>query len=646
MSQPEMEFLVTERVSEILEFIDGVEIPGIRFGIHNHAYFCWVTPSLRCEPNLTGYGLTQMHFEPNIIRSLMMAGSHIPMGFDYAGKVVLLAIEPPCPSNKVKWNYVSCDLPTGMRDLSKWLDECGPLAKGIRGIVDFDTLHLWVPVPNDKLPIAMTHKVKQFECENFKSASTQVSQLLADGNVFLDFGFFDSKLVATYIEITPEMMEAPTPSPAAEPPATNIPSMPPIAQRVSEPEAPLPTPVAPPPQAVSQRPKSAPLVPAATRSVPVPQPPERPRTPPQPKKSPIPVWSNGTNIDIDQDLAPPKAAAAIPVPPKTAPEVAARCKSPSRMPGMSGLSPAFFDEPHIPIDPTINLDADTGYRPPKSSRPNKSVRPYKSSYNGTKAQPPIEVLRSKSPLQDQMSDEDVEDELFGKVSEEFEKYRLKPTKPTKAAPRKNKSVPGHKAANKSSPDEEWEEEPQGPPPKPKTYFKAMAGIKVPKSDLSRLHQLDVELHEEAKLPGPAGGGVFGDWMRQWSARGKPDGPQRLDNAMAAHDEIWEKAKKPTQDSWDLPHIMATYQAARTDLQRNMMADEIQTEVDKDGDCMLNPEEFNKMYEEMFGGPLTQQQLEATFRQVDIDGSGECNFRELMQYLDKAAAEHKPNPLAW
>ena len=90
--------------------------------------------------------------------------------------------------------------PLASQDLSQWLDEVGPLPLGIRGIVDYETLHMWVPVPVEPLQRRNTYCVKQFKCDGPQSALSQVAQAAADGNVFLDFG---EDLVATYIEITP-----------------------------------------------------------------------------------------------------------------------------------------------------------------------------------------------------------------------------------------------------------------------------------------------------------------------------------------------------------------------------------------------------------------------------------------------------------
>ena len=127
----DVEYLVTEKPPELLDFVEGCEIPGIRFSLHPPNIYCWIKAQYRCDRN--AYRLTSMHFDPTIIRSLLMAGSHVPIGFDASGNAMLLVIDPPCPSNKVTWHYVSCDLETGTRVcLSQPLGEC--LCRGVRAI--------------------------------------------------------------------------------------------------------------------------------------------------------------------------------------------------------------------------------------------------------------------------------------------------------------------------------------------------------------------------------------------------------------------------------------------------------------------------------------------------------------------------------
>uniref|UniRef100_A0A6U7XH93 EF-hand domain-containing protein n=1 Tax=Eutreptiella gymnastica TaxID=73025 RepID=A0A6U7XH93_9EUGL len=602
---------VTENEEDILDFVDGVEIPGIRFGVQDHRFFCWVAEQYRGERR-NGYGLTSMQFDPHIIRSLLMAGSHIPMGFDYTGKVVLLVIEPPCPSSKVQWQYVSCDLPTGVRDLSRWLDECAPLPLGVRGIVDFDTLHLWVPIPRSPQPIRRTHLVKQFRCANTDSALEQVSQVLEDGNIFLDFS---TDGVATYIEITPGsgIVAASSPTPNPEPVATNLRGMASGIGSLAEPLEPSPS------QAFV--PLESPI--AMKRELP-----KSPELEARPAPS-RPVWSNGTLLPTDLD---PEFPTPEPSPHKAPPKAAAaeRCKSPSRLPGMS-LSSAFMDEPDIPIEPPTMDYAQ--FATSRSGGPNKAMKSLPGGGGGGR-------MKASLPLAEQMDDADVEDDLFSGLSKEFAKYRLSPSS---AAPRKggNKSLPGARAM-KAMPGgalagSDWgaEEQPPEPPAQPKNYFKARAAVRVPPSEIKNLFQRDAELHEAA---GIHTGTVMQTWMQKWEQRGKPNGNEELKEALAQHAERWEDVKKPSHDSWALPHMMDTFDKTTSNLTRNMMVDEIQEKMDANGDAMLDKNEFGNMYTELFGKELSPQLLDDTYSRADTDKNGKCNFRELMIFLEQAAKD--------
>ena len=83
---------------------------------------------------------------------------------------------------------------------------------------------------------------------------------------------------------------------------------------------------------------------------------------------------------------------------------------------------------------------------------------------------------------------------------EFEKYRLAPAARQESTFRRQKALPKQTgptavAVGNSTPDTG---------PKTKNYFKAMAAIKIPKSDMHALHKMDIELQDAAGIPG---GGV-------------------------------------------------------------------------------------------------------------------------------------------
>ena len=100
--------------------------------------------------------------------------------------------------------------------------------------------------------------------------------------------------------------------------------------------------------------------------------------------------------------------------------------------------------------------------------------------------------------------------------------------------------------------------------------------------------------------------VLVQWMQQWSAKGKPNGDGKLHTAIAAHAEIWGRAKLPTFD----------------------------------GEAALDRDQFGAMYERLYGRALTEQQLEATFRLAEAEGQGPRAFMDLLKYLEKVTAQRK------
>lgn len=52
-------------------------------------------------------------------------------------------------------------------------------------------------------------------------------------------------------------------------------------------------------------------------------------------------------------------------------------------------------------------------------------------------------------------------------------------------------------------------------------------------------------------------------------------------------------------------------------------------IDKDGDGQLTKEEILNGYEEHFGVPITEEQVDAMFEQIDIDGNGTIDYTEFV-----------------
>jgi hypothetical protein len=86
------------------------------------------------------------------------------------------------------------------------LDTLNPIPLGIRGIVDFDTLHLWIPLPLTPFHAPFTYALCRFKPASPARALADVAALIADGHIFFDF---DPGGNASYLEVSPIVVPQP-----------------------------------------------------------------------------------------------------------------------------------------------------------------------------------------------------------------------------------------------------------------------------------------------------------------------------------------------------------------------------------------------------------------------------------------------------
>eukprot|EP00668_Euglena_longa_P002472 GGOE01002883.1.p1 GENE.GGOE01002883.1~~GGOE01002883.1.p1 ORF type:complete len:587 (+),score=140.90 GGOE01002883.1:90-1850(+) len=195
------------------------------------------------------------------------------------------------------------------------------------------------------------------------------------------------------------------------------------------------------------------------------------------------------------------------------------------------------------------------------------------------------------------------------IAEEFLAFKAK-LKKNGAGPKPSKSapfLPNYKST---------------PPPKPK----------------KSLQQQNAELLD---FCGVDQGTIMQHWMLLWKERGRPNRGAELSIFQEETLKFLEQHRngKKVEDSWALQNIIKSYANAKSELLRNMMADETAAKVDADGDDALNMDEFRKLYEDTHPGqPIADEMIKAAWTFADKDGSGEVDFAEMMLWLDKVAYE--------
>eukprot|EP00667_Euglena_gracilis_P006428 EG_transcript_6483 len=192
------------------------------------------------------------------------------------------------------------------------------------------------------------------------------------------------------------------------------------------------------------------------------------------------------------------------------------------------------------------------------------------------------------------------------LAEEFAAFKAKLNKPASPTPSKSAPfMPNYKAA---------------PAPRPK----------------KSLHQQNAELLD---FCGVDHGTIMQHWMELWKERGRPNRGAELLLFQEATLQFLQQHRqgRKVEDGWALQNVIRTYANAKSELLRNMMADEAAAKVDADGDDALNMDEFRRLYAETHPGQaISDEVIKAAWKFADKDGSGEIDFAEMMLWLDKIA----------